>query len=59
MCELCVNDYGTFHCECPEGRYLGPDNKTCYGELENNDLMIMINDLDLFSYINMVYRVKL
>lgn len=29
---ICVNDIGTYHCECPEDMLLSEDRKTCKGK---------------------------
>ena len=29
---LCINEYGSYHCQCRDGYTLGPDDHSCFGK---------------------------
>ena len=46
QCEqVCVNDLGSYHCECLDGWFLEPDGKTCLGKISfSRNMMALLND---------------
>lgn len=40
----CINLKGSFKCQCPFGKKLASDKKTCVGKYRNNYVYILLNN---------------